>query len=397
MYTPFTSRHFVGYTDPVSGHKIAVLATRMAPVQQGIYFINSGASDDHRYLWFTCAYPPALPHSAAVIDFLTDEIHQFPETTGGSGWLVEGSTGNLYWGCAQGIYMRTLHPQSEPVLIARLPEAVRKLGAGCDIAHLTFTPDKKELIVDFQTVQGSLIGSVQISTGEFTQWYHTEPGTNYNHSQCCPVDGNVAMCAHELWNSLKNCNDPVLVDGIDPRLQIITRDGTRTMLKPYGNGATHEWWAPDGKSVYYINPNVRDSGVGVVVQDRLDGSEPEVICQCSTPGAFNSLWHGHCSKDEQYFVVDGAYPCMGQPIWRGTESMVYFHNRVTGNTVKFLTRNPVVEGWTPEFPCPYHIDPHPRFIMDDQFISFTTTVMGRVDLAIAEVKPLIEATGSHAT
>ena len=392
MYTPFNSKHFTKYMDPVSGQTIAILSTHVAPVQQGMYFINSGASDDHRYLWFTCAFPPAIPHSMAVIDFLTDKIHHFPDTCGCGDSLVDGSTGNLYWVCPQGIYMRAPHPQSKPMLIARAPEKVRKLGEGCRCSHPTFSPDKKELIVDFQTSQGSLLGSIDVVTGEFTEWYHTEKGTMYSHAQCCPTDSDTMLCAHELWNSLKNRNDPVFVDGIYPRLQIIRRDGSRTMLKPYGNGATHEWWAPNGKSVYYINNNVRDSGVGVVAQDKLDGSDPVVICSCSTPGAFNSLWHGQCTQDENYFVIDAAYPCMGEPIWRGTESMVYFHNHITGKTIKFLTKNPVVGGWTPEFSCPYQIDPHPRFVMDDQYITFTTTVMGRVDLAIANVEELIEAT-----
>ena len=392
MYTPFTSRHFTQYTDPVSHQRVAILSTRIAPVQQGMYFVNSGASDDHRYLWFMCAFPPAAPHSMAVIDFLTDEIHHFPDTTGVSGCLVDGKTGNLYFGCGQGIYVRNTNPKDPPVRIACPPEAVRKLGGGCGCSHLTFTPDRKELIVDFSTSQGCFLGSVNVATGEFTQWYRTEKGTNYNHAQCCPIDGNTMMCAHELWNSKLNRNDPVFVDGIYPRLQIIRRDGTRTMLKPYGNGATHEWWAPDGKSVYYINNNVQESGVGVVARDKLDGSAPEVICSCSTPGAFNNLWHAQCSQDENYFVMDAAYPCMGKDIWRGAESMVYFHNHLTGKTIKFITKNPVVEGWTPEFSCPYHIDPHPRFVMDDKYITFTATVMGRVDLAIAEVAPLIEAT-----
>ena len=52
----------------------------------------------------------------------------------------------------------------------------------------------------------------------------------------------------------------------------------------------------------------------------------------------------------------------------------------------------VVEGWTPEFPCPYHIDPHPRFVQNDTQITFTTTVMNRVDLAVVDVQQLVDAT-----
>lgn len=61
----------------------------------------------------------------------------------------------------------------------------------------------------------------------------------------------------------------------------------------------------------------------------------------------------------------------------------------TGKLFKFLTKNPVVEWRTPEDPCPYHIDPHPRFDRNDTLISFTTTVMGRVDIAFAAVADLL--------
>ena len=38
----------------------------------------------------------------------------------------------------------------------------------------------------------------------------------------------------------------------------------------------------------------------------------------------------------------------------------------------------------------YHIDPHPRFVVGDRYVTFTTTVCGRVDVGIAETSQLIE-------
>ena len=392
MYTPFTSKHFTKYTDPVSGQTMAILASKFAPIHQNMYFANPSYSSDCRYLWFTCSFPSSGGRVAAVIDFLNDEIRMFPETAASGGHLVDKETGNFYYTTADGLYYRTPNPWAGPVLISATPDGLKALGAQYTPCHLSFTPDKKELLLESQTREGSILGSVDIATGKFTEWYRTEPGTIFNHVQCCPTDGNLMMCAYELWDEKLRRNKPILVDGIYPRLQIITRDGQRTMLKPYGNGATHEWWAPDGKSVYYINNNVQDSGVGVVARNKLDGSEPEVICSCSTPGAFNNLWHAQCSQDQNYFAMDAAYPCMGEPIWRGAESMLYFHNHITGKTIKFLTKNPVVEGWSPQRPCWYHIDPHPSFVLNDQFVVFTTTVLDHVDIAFASVADLIEAT-----
>lgn len=124
MFGPMNSRHFTERVNE-NGVRYWVLSTRVAPIQQGFYFVNSGFSEDGRYLWFYCAFPPAAGHCAGVVDFLTDEVRWFPETRG-SGWMVDPLTGNLYWGCGQGIYMRTPHPQDRAVQIAELPEeAVR--------------------------------------------------------------------------------------------------------------------------------------------------------------------------------------------------------------------------------------------------------------------------------
>lgn len=70
--------------------------------------------------------------------------------------------------------------------------------------------------------------------------------------------------------------------------------------------------------------------------------------------------------------------------------MVRFWNDTSKRLIPVLTCNPVVEGWTPEDPSIYHIDPHPRFVLDDRLVTFTTTVCGRVDLAVAETAELIE-------
>jgi hypothetical protein len=74
MFTPQTSKHFTKYVNESNGVEFYVLTTHVAPIQQGFYFVNSGYSDDGRYLYFYCAYPPALGHSLGVVDFLTDEV-----------------------------------------------------------------------------------------------------------------------------------------------------------------------------------------------------------------------------------------------------------------------------------------------------------------------------------
>ena len=394
MYTPYCSRHFTTHVDPVSKARIAVLSTHVAPIQQGFYFVNSGWSDDGRYLWFYCAFPPAPGHSVAVIDFLTDEIHHFPETASIDSWLVDPKTGNLFWGCTQGIYMRTPNPQDRPIQIAQMPERFRTTGVRGAGTHLTFTADRKEILADIQTPLGSSIGTFDIATGTYTQWYETD-GIPYNHAQMNPVNNDICMCAHEYTYDPKvgDYVAPAMVDGVYPRLQIISRAGVRKMLVPVGNYATHEWWAPNGKSVYYCNSEYVENGesVSIISRDCLDGKGGSIVCRVKIPGG-TGTWHSHCSKDEKYFVMDGSYPYGALTWWRGCESMVHFYNTETGKLFRFLTKNPSVEGWTPENPSIYHIDAHPRFVLNDTMISFTTTICGRVDVALVSVDQLIEAT-----
>ena len=383
MFSPMNSRHFTERVNE-NGVRYWVLSTRVAPIQQGFYFVNSGFSEDGRYLWFYCAFLPAAGHCAGVVDFLTDEVRWFPETRG-SGWMVDPLTGNLYWGCGQGIYMRTPHPQDRAVQIAELPEEAVRARVQEAGTHLTFTPDRKEILADLQTCFGSIVGTFSVKDGSFTEWYHTKPGTPYNHAQMCPTNGDLCMCAHEIsYNPTTGRNEmPALTEeGIYPRLQLIGRDGSREMRKPYKNAATHEWWAADGKSIYYCSSES-------IVQDRLGEHEAEVVCHIPIEGG-NGTWHAHCTEDEKYFVVDGSHPYAGKTWWRGCPSTVRFYNRESGKLIDVVSYNPVVEGWTPEKPSIYHIDPHPRFVVGDRYVTFTTTVCGRVDVGIAETSQLIE-------
>ena len=72
--------------------------------------------------------------------------------------------------------------------------------------------------------------------------------------------------------------------------------------------------------------------------------------------------------------------------------MVRFYNTETQRIVSLITRNPIVNGWSPENPSIYHIDAHPRFVLGDTLVTFTTTMQGRVDVGVAEVQQLIDAT-----
>ncbi|MBE6931692.1 MAG: hypothetical protein E7463_15595 [Ruminococcaceae bacterium] len=391
MYTVENSRHFTKRIDPVSGMTCYVLSTRVAPIQQAFYFVNSGLSGDGRYFWFYCAFPPTPGHCMGVVDLLTDEVRVFPETFAGDAiFAVEPDSGNVWWGTAQGYFIRTPHPGDKPLLAAPLPRLGRFGAAG---THLTFSRDRREMFVDIQCSDRSVLGSIDIASGTFTEWFRTEEGVPYNHAQFNPVDPNLALCAHEYHVDKatgKSFPPPRTEDGIYPRLHTVTRDGVDTMYPPMYDVAGHEWWSADGKKIYY------EDGHRIIRWDLEKGCNELVVDgdRFHDPDKFDAtVWHAHCSADEKYFTADSDYWLENCPrFWRGNASHVSFYNTVTDRHVDIVSYNPTVPEWTPERQCPYHIDPHPRFVLNDQWITFTTTVDGRVDAAIAPVAPLLRAT-----
>ncbi len=385
MHTIENSRHFTKQIDPKSGMIFYTLSTRVAPIQQGFYFINSGCDDSRRYVWFYCAFPPASGHCAGVVDFASDEVRFFPDTYG-SGWMVDPLTGELYWGNDSGIYRRSASPYDSPHLVAKKPPELAR-GRSMGGTHLTFSPDRSELLIDVQSPLGSYIGTVDVATGEYRHWYKTEPGIPYNHAQFCPTNPDLVMVAHEGSpdpKTGKHVSPACTPEGIYPRLQLISRDGTREMRTPLNNYATHECWSADGKSIYYCSKQH-------IAIDFLGESKAESVAYIPIEGG-NGTWHAHATRDGSAYIVDGSHPNRGLTWWRGCPSNVRFYNVATKKLVDLLSYNPEVNGWTPENPSPYHIDPHPRFVRDDEWVSFTTTVNGRVDLALAPTAQLWQAT-----
>ena len=133
---------------------------------------------------------------------------------------------------------------------------------------------------------------------------------------------------------------------------------------------THEWWDPDGSMC----------GVcGATKPGRCDVSDPArwkrspsrtILALAQQP-----QWRIHHRRFEH-------------PFYRGCPSSVHFLNRKTGKLVK-LVDNPERTDYVGRS---YHIDPHPRFYCSDQYVVFTTTIRGEIDVAVASVQDLVERT-----
>jgi hypothetical protein len=159
------------------------------------------------------------------------------------------------------------------------------------------------------------------------------------------------------------------------RMWTIRRGEKAKPVPPKWNSATHEWWSADGRYIYYI-----DLKNGTVRIDQSTGKSKLVNPY--------GRWHSHASKDNNYFVADNKADKQGY--YRGCASNVLFYNRLTGKKVDIVTKAPALS--TPKNPSVYHVDPHPQFVHHDRYVVYTTSVLGRIDVALVRVSDLIYAT-----
>ena len=385
MKTPMTSKHFTRVIDPVTGVPHYTLTTRLAAYQQGFYFVNNSMTNDGRYLWFYVTYAPLysdMERSLGYVDFLEDEVVICYDTLFDAVTpYVDAECGDVYYSRGKCIYKRS--PKKDAVAVklctVNIPGYVFKLAT-----HLTMTSDKKHLFLDINRRDfGCIQGTVNIETGEFTEWSRAPLGTNMNHGQINPKNDSLALCAYDGWADMADSAPhkiPFDENGNYQRLWTLTADGKRTMHPAMHNYATHEWWSADGKKIYYccdkhgIYGINLDTGADIAI---LEGIDP---------------WHAHCTNDETLFVWDEKKLERYDGKWyRGCPAALNLLNRKTGKNLVIIAEMPENE-FTPTHQNYYHIDPHPRFTENEKYIVFSTTELGGCDLAIVSVEEILPLT-----
>ncbi|MCA1808327.1 MAG: oligogalacturonate lyase family protein, partial [Lentisphaerae bacterium] len=96
-----------------------------------------------------------------------------------------------------------------------------------------------------------------------------------------------------------------------------------------------------------------------------------------------TCWHSHSSRDGRLIIGDSH-----NGFYRGCASTVHFMNRDSGRVI-VMAEHAAQHNYAGRN---YHVDPHPRFCCNDQYVVFTTTIRGEVDLAILPVQDLLEKT-----
>lgn len=378
MHTPETSRLFTPWRNPANGVESLILTGRVAPVQQSFYYTTPSFAADGRYLWLRCGFPPEGGKHAAqvlgVVDFERDELRVYHETQFPSGApAVDPATGEVYWGNDLEIWKRGPRAEDKPVLVNRFPRDLARGRLERLATHLTFSADRKSLNIDARFLlpggggQQFFIGDMPLDGSPFRLWQRID-GRFHDHGLFSPTDPDEQMFAYEYWQD--HCTEPF--DGLRPyhRLWRIRRgEKAEPILREPVSHSGHEWWDADGKSIWYVH-----YGVGVKKVDLRTRGERNLW-----PG---HLSHAHSDRTGTCLVAD----LMGDPVV--CDCHVAFRNLETGHEVEIVNRPPLPAAATQ---C-VHLHPHPQFCLDDKYICHTTTVHGRVDVALVPVAPLREMT-----
>jgi hypothetical protein len=362
-------RLFEPYVDPQTQVTSWILRETVAPVQQGFYFVNSSFSADHRYLWFYAAFPPAAGHMLGVADLERQTVDLRPETGfDDASPRVDDATGGAFWGAAGAIWHTGPAGGDAVRLVNRIPaelvggRLIQRLAT-----HLTVSAEGRNFLIDARVGRESIIGALPLDGGDFDLWNRYD--RNYNHGQFSPTDPELAMLAED------HITDPItgLTHRYTDRLWLQRKGEPIRPIFPEPTLCTHEWWHADGRHVYVVNaPGGRPEATY-----KIDIATREV----QRVAAWH--WHAHDFDRGRWFVGDRR----GE-FYRGCPSSVWFVNAETGQEVAIVSDNP--EFFTPG--RQYHIDPHPRFSPDGSWVVFTTTVRGRVDVAIARTSDLVDRT-----
>lgn len=381
--TPESSRHFQKYIDAKSG----VVSWFMKPNtvamnQQTFYFTNPSMSKDGRYLWFYCMFSMKDSKSLAVLDFQTDEVHYYPETKGCSfSAMVDPDTGDVYWAHSQkGIFRRSPDPQKQTEKICGIPENFPKGEKIYQlVCHLSWNPDKTKFFLDSRVDNHFFCGTIDIKTGKYTKWFDMD--FMHNHAQFNPVrEEPVFLCKEFYYDHHKKVKEQISIprgkDGIYERLWLVTQKEGFKRIDPYGGKkgfATHEWWSPGGKYLYYCG------GINGGIRYDLDtGEQTVVLPQRPT--------HAHSSANDFYFAYDQSVGGW----YRGCSWTVHFYNFVTKKDLAIVGQIPAYN--TKEKESVLHPDPHPQFVASDRYIASTFNVDGKMTVLLTPVQPLIEKT-----
>ncbi len=388
---------FTKWVDPKSGVESYILTARVAPLQQSFYYVNSSITDDGRYYWFYCGFPPSGSanngRTLAFVDFHEGKVCYCPETQfSHASPFVDAVTGCAYWCNETGIWKREPKAEAKPELVNSYDtDFVKKQRVWRYATHLTLSADRTHFQIDGEIGNQWYAGRAPLDGGKIEIWQIFD--RSYNHGQFHPVDPDLILLAQDfyvdrihweyhpyenrLWLIRKGEKArPVYEkspgDYVGVRQDGHLVNGRPRQVRDCRAMHSHEWWSGDGRYIWYVH---HGPGHGIE-RVLLGGSEPELVWPHDT------ISHAHSDATDHFLVGDS------QPPQDPSDRRVTFRNIKTEREVNLVSFMPDMAGDE----LRYHIHCHPRFCLSDRLICYTTTVLGQVDVAFAKVEDLIART-----
>ncbi len=359
MRSPQESRHFTRWVDPETGVVSWLLATRVAPLQQTFYYVNDGWTQDGRYLWFYCGYPPSAGKCLGVVDFQEDRVSVFPETQFlDASPAVDPATGEAYWTSDLGLYRRSPAVDGQVERINAFPEELAKGRSPRRLAtHLTFSADGASVGFDAELGTDWMAGDFPLDGTPPRIWRRFD--VCYNHGQFSPANPDLMLIAQDGWNHAATGQK----HDYTHRMWLLSRDGACEPIYPQPTPLHgHEWWDPSSQKVWYIN-----YGVGVECVD-LKTRQHDLVWG-------GDISHAHASREGLRLVGD-HFRKDGSGL-----AEVRFFDVASRKETAIVSAMPDLST-TRKL---YHIHPHPRFCVGDRFVCYTSAVRNQIDVAVAEV------------
>ncbi|MDR1282377.1 MAG: oligogalacturonate lyase family protein [Opitutaceae bacterium] len=427
------SAPFTPWRDPRSGITSHILGgdhgPRLAAHQQSFYYTNrslfvgrdaAGRQASLRY-WFYCFNPPegsaAFGRTLGSLDLVTGELRHYPETSfSEASPLLDSLTGDIYWANPDGIRKLSYpdpaagHPASaRSALVARFPAS---LVAGRQVrryaTHLTLSADRRALGIDTRIGDECFVGQALLDgSGQIEVWEKLSGDHTWNHAQFHPripglllfaqdfrtdsATGRTRRYQNRMWTIQRGRKAiPVYpenpLSGRSPEEADAYRktatishvaDLARTLVTDPRAMHGHEWWSADGDHICYIH---YQTGIERIPLARAGAPDAATATELVWP--HDTVSHAHSNTGGDLLVLDALPPDAPDT------HHVRFVNLNTRRTVDIVSRYPAPDPGLRR----YHVHPHPQFCADDRLVCYTTTVLGRVDVAFVRVAELIAAT-----
>lgn len=367
--------HFQAWKDPVSGVTSHVLRPVAAPLQRALYFVVPSIRGNGQWLWFHGFHPPVdCPQLACVsLDPQAPDIHTFPNAMSNGNPLIDPAGDSIHVPIGDGIYH--LHLDGHTTNTFRMPREVldsKHLFLLC--TELTESCDGRYYLLDSEIGNRWLISLVEKETGKHLplRWF----GNRHHHAIFSKHDPELFLINQGHWT------DRITGDknAMNVRTWLMnTRLDRYEPLDPnlwFGQNShcCHEWWTPSGKVQWC------DYQEGIWEMD-LETREKQLLWN-------HPLVHGQSDAAERYLVGD-----QNPYNWNDQKPCsVWFFDRASQREIPIVSH-------MPPHPLPwrdfrtYHIDPHPNFSDDGQWVIYTTTAFGSVTLALCSVADLLKQLG----